>query len=102
MKMLVSLLLTALAATAPLVADGQPAQRRSDAQEAFDGRQRGALLPLREIEGRVLPQMRGAQYLGFDFEPESGIYTLKFLRNGSVIWIAVDGHTGHIVGRAGG
>ena len=102
MKMLVSLLLTALAAIVPPVADGQPAQRHSDAQEAFDGRQRGALLPLREIEARVLPQMRGAQYLGFDFEPERGIYALKLLRNGSVIWIAVDGRTGHIVGRAGG
>src|SRR3569832_2374696 len=102
LKMLVSLLLTALAAPAPLAADSQPAQRRGDVQQVFDGCLRGALLPLREIVGRVLPQMRGSQYLGFDFEPESGIYTLKFLRNGSVIWIAVDGHTGHIVGRAGG
>ncbi|MDH7972670.1 hypothetical protein QH494_10790 [Sphingomonas sp. AR_OL41] len=101
MKMLVPLLLTALAATAPLVADGQPAQRRSDAQDAWDARRQGRLLPLREIEAKVVPLMRGAQYLGFEFESESGIYTLKFLRNGSVIWVAVDGHSGQIVGRAG-
>ena len=102
MKMLVSLLLTALTATAPLIAEGQPLQRHGDAQNAFDGRLRGQLLPLREIEGRIVPTMRGAQYLGFDFEPESGIYTFKFLRDGSVIWIAVDGRSGHVVGRAGG
>jgi hypothetical protein len=101
MKMLVSLLLTALTASTPLVAEGQPPQRHSDAQDAWDGRRQGRLLPLPEIEGRVLPMMRGARYLGFDFEPESGIYTLKFLRNGSVIWVAVDGHSGQIVGRAG-
>ncbi|MEG3147392.1 hypothetical protein U1839_22285 [Sphingomonas sp. RT2P30] len=101
MKMLLPLLLTALAATAPLVADGQPAQRRNEAQDAWDGRRQGRLLPLREIEARVVPLMRGAQYLGFEFESESGIYTLKFLRNGSVIWVAVDGHSGQVVGRAG-
>jgi hypothetical protein len=101
MKMVVSLLLTALAAIASPMADGQPLQRHSDAQDAWDGRRQGRLLPLPEIEQRVLPMMRGARYLGFDFEPESGIYTLKFLRNGSVIWVAVDGHSGQIVGRAG-
>ena len=101
MKMLLSLLLTAFVAIAPLAAEGEPAQRHSDAQDAWDARKSGKLLPLREIEGRVVPQMRGAQYLGFDFEPESGIYTLKFLRNGSVIWVAVDGHSGQIVGRTG-
>ncbi len=101
MKMLASLLLTALIATAPLAVEGQPLQRHNEAQSAWDARQSGRLLPLREIENRVVPMMRGAEYLGFDFESESGIYTLKFLRNGSVIWIAVDGHSGQIVGRAG-
>jgi hypothetical protein len=59
------------------------------------------LLPVGEIERRVIPMMRGAQYLGFDFDPQTSIYTLKFLRNGSVIWVDVDGRTGRIVRRSG-
>lgn len=61
----------------------------------------GQILPAREIERRVVPQERGSQYLGFDFDPETNIYTLKFLRNGSVIWVDVDGRTGRIVRRSG-
>jgi len=59
------------------------------------------VMPVREIERRVIPQMQGAQYLGFDFDPATAIYTLKFLRNGSVIWVDVDGRTGRIVRRTG-
>lgn len=59
------------------------------------------VLPVREIERRVIPMMQGAQYLGFDFDPQTCIYTLKFLRNGSVIWVDVDGRNGRIVRRTG-
>jgi uncharacterized membrane protein YkoI len=45
--------------------------------------------------------MRGAQYLGSDYDSGSAIYTLKFLRDGTVIWVDVDGRTGQIVGRTG-
>ena len=93
-------MLTALTMLAP-AAPAQPLQRRGDQVDAFDGMRRGRLLPLREIEGRVVPTMRGAQYLGFDFDGASGIYTLKFLRNGTVIWVEVDGRSGQIVGRTG-
>ncbi len=56
---------------------------------------------VREVERRVIPRMPGAQYLGFDYDPASDVYTLKFLRNGSVIWVDVDGRTGNIVKRSG-
>ena len=59
-------------------------------------------LPAREIERRVIPTMPGAQYLGFIYDEATNIYTLKFLRNGSVIWVDVDGRTGRIVRRIGG
>ena len=59
------------------------------------------MLPLREIERRVVPQMGGAEYLGFDFDSETAIYTLKFVRNGQVIWVDVDGRSGQIVRRTG-
>ncbi len=79
---------------------GEPDQRRSDQMSAFHARKTGAL-SLREIEARVIPTMKGAQYLGFDYDSGSAIYTLKFLRDGTVIWVDVDGRTGQIVGRTG-
>ena len=100
MKMLVALALSALAALGPVPATAEPDQKREQ-QRTFDDMRNGRILVPREVEARVIPSMRGAQYLGFDFDSESGIYTLKFLRNGSVIWVAVDGHSGQIVGRAG-
>lgn len=98
MTMLVPILFGLATATAPLPTGGVQLQR-ADQREAWRARQEGRILPLKEIEGRVLPSMRGSQYLGFDFEPDRGIYTLKFLRDGTVIWVEVDGRSGQILGR---
>ncbi|MFA5969498.1 MAG: hypothetical protein WC816_09695 [Sphingomonas sp.] len=76
------------------------AQRRGEPQRVFDAARAGRLLPLPEIERRVLPTMSGSQYLGVDLDIDSGIYTLKFLRNGLVIWVQVDGRSGQILGRS--
>ena len=96
MKFLVPLAILGLATAPP--AD---AQRRGDQRHAYEGRRAGRLLPLPEIERRVVPTMRGAQYLGVDFDADLVVYTLKFLRDGTVIWIEVDGQTGQVVGRSG-
>ncbi|MGT2514094.1 PepSY domain-containing protein [Sphingomonas panni] len=77
-----------------------PDQLLRDHQAARAARDEGRILPMREIERRVLPQMRGAQYLGFDYDPDRGIYTLKFLRDGAVIWVDVDARTGQVTGRS--
>ena len=100
MKMLAALVLPLLLAAPAAPAAPAPEQQR-DQQQAFRARQQGRILPLREIEAKVLPAMRGSQYLGFDFEGDSGIYTLKFLRDGTVIWVDVDGRSGQIIGRTG-
>ncbi len=97
--MFVRILATGLVAVSG-VAQAIPDQQLRDHQAAREARAQGRILPLREIERRVVPQMRGAQYLGFDYDPDSGIYTLKFLRDGAVIWINVDGRTGQITGRS--
>jgi hypothetical protein len=76
-------------------------QRRSDQATAYAARRDGRLLGLREIEGRVVPTMRGAQYIGVDFDSGTGVYTLKFLRDGVVIWVDVDGRSGQVIGRTG-
>ncbi|MDQ2763938.1 MAG: hypothetical protein M3Y22_10785 [Pseudomonadota bacterium] len=100
MKMLAALLLCLI--TAPVLAEpAPPPQRRGDQVEAFEARRQGKILPLREIERRIVPQMRGSQYLGVELDSYNGIYTLKFLRDGTVIWIEVEGASGRIVGRTG-
>ena len=98
--MLGPILFTLATVTAPAPPPGAGLQHR-DQRAAFRARQQGRILPLREIEGRVLPTMRGSQYLGFDFDTDRGIYTLKFLRDGTVIWVEVDGSSGQIIGRTG-
>jgi uncharacterized membrane protein YkoI len=100
MKMLVPLALSALAALGPVSAPAEPAQRR-DQQEAFDQLRQGRIMPLREIEARVLPRMNGAQYLGVELDPQTSIYTLKFVRKGTVIWVYVDARSGKVVGQDG-
>ena len=81
-----------------LAASVAPDQRREQDQ-AWAAAKSGRLLPLKEIERRVLPTMPGAQYLGVEFDADAAVYTLKFLRDGAVIWVEVDGRTGQIVGR---
>jgi len=100
MKMIVALTLSTLAVLGPVPATAEPDQKREQ-QRTFDDMRNGRILVPREVEARVIPLMRGAQYLGFDFDAESGIYTLKFLRNGNVIWVEVDGRTGRLLGRTG-
>ena len=79
----------------------EPCLQRRDQDRAFEARKQGRILPLPEIERRVIPTMGGAQYLGPEVDFDSGVYTLKFLRNGTVIWVRVDGRSGQIIGRTG-
>ena len=95
-------LFACLAAVAFSGAMARDPRAQDGGQEAASARrQNGGLMPLRAIEARVVPQMRDAQYLGFLFDPQTNIYTLKFLRNGKVIWVDVDGRTGRIIRRTG-
>ena len=84
-----------------LGAPALPADQHRDQDQAWQARRQGHILPLKEIERRVVPTMPGAQYIGVDFDPGSAVYTLKFLRNGAVIWVDVDGRSGQVVGRTG-
>ncbi len=87
-----------LPVASPAVA--QPEQTR-DNLAAWRALREGRILPIKEIEKRVVPTMKDAQYIGFDFELPSAVYTLKFLRDGTVIWVDVDGRSGQVIGRTG-
>ena len=93
------LVLLALLAAPLMPAD---AQRRGDQDQAFQARREGAMMSLRSIENRIVPRMtaRGAAYIGAELDGGAR-YRLKFMRDGAVIWVDVDGRTGAVLARAG-
>ena len=93
------LLAAAIGAATVAPADARPRQREQD--EAFRGAQQGRYLPLRSIESRVLPRMRGFDYLGPELDAGSGRYRLKFMRDGQVVWIDIDARTGQVMRHSG-
>lgn len=74
-------------------------RHRGDQDFAFKAMRAGEIMSLADIEARVIPRMRGARYIGSTFDRDSAVYTLKFMREASVIWIDVDGRSGRIIGR---
>jgi uncharacterized membrane protein YkoI len=57
----------------------------------------GNVRSLRDIEGAVLPQMQGAQYIGPEYDPAAFVYRLKFIQDGHVIFVDVDARTGQVI-----
>jgi hypothetical protein len=99
MKAAIALALLTIAGAQPAAAQWH----RGDQDEAYQARRDGALMSLRAIENGIVPRMkaRGADYIGAEFDGSTGRYRLKFVRDGSVIWVDVDGRSGNIVARAG-
>ena len=77
------------------------ARRVRDQDRALEARQAGRIMPLHEIETRIVAQMPGCEYLGPEFDAGSGVYRLKFMRGLRVIFVDVDGRDGRIIGRSG-
>jgi len=75
-------------------------QSRNDQNEARKEMRAGNVLPLREIERRILPQMRDSEYLGPAYDATARVYRLKFIKDGSVTYIDVDARTGQIIHRS--
>jgi len=96
MTMFRTLLLAAACAaglsSAPALADPP-----RDANRAFQGVRQGRSMPLPQLERRVLPFMGGADYLGPELNGDSTRF--KFIQNGRVIWVDVDGQ-GRVVRRS--
>ena len=75
-------------------------QSRNDQGQAQREMRAGNQLSLREIERRILPQMRGSEYLGPSYDSTARAYRLKFIRDGRVTYIDVDARTGRIISRS--
>jgi uncharacterized membrane protein YkoI len=84
-----------LMAVAPQTAAA--AERRSEQNEARAQMMAGKVKSIRSIENRVLPRMSGSEYIGPEFDPGAQVYRLKFIRDGRVIFVDVDGRTGAIL-----
>ncbi len=103
-----ALLLTGLGAgtASAVVAEGTSEgtlaqdQNRDDQGEARREMRAGNQLSLREIERRILPQMRGSEYLGPSYDSTARAYRLKFIREGRVTYIDVDARSGRIINRS--
>lgn len=89
-------ILAALAAlavpTAPALAFAPKADQQQARKQMGEGN-----LSLRQIEARVLPKMRGMEYLGPEYFEDTRVYRLKFVDNGRVIFVDVDARSGSIL-----
>ncbi|MEO5705844.1 MAG: hypothetical protein ABIT10_11085 [Alteraurantiacibacter sp.] len=90
--------------TGPVFTDVALAQTRGGNAPAADEQQRareqmqaGRNMSIREIERRILPQMSGDEYIGFEYDPLASAYRLKFIREGRVIWVDVDARTARVL-----
>jgi len=97
-----STLFAAIALAASLAAVPASAQEqdrgRSDQHSARTEMQAGRNLPIRDIERRIIPQMRETdEYIGFEYDPTAQAYRLKFIRNGRMIWVDVDAQTARVL-----
>lgn len=89
-----------LVACAPQ-ADALDGKRRGEQSEAREQFMAGQVKSLRDIESRIIPRMRGMQYLGPEYDAGSQVYRLKFLDSGRVIFVDVDARTGAILRQTG-
>ena len=91
---LLFLLLCACVAAAPA-----GALRPREQDSAFRQAQRGRIMPLPRIEQRARehPFVRGARYLGPEFDEGAARYRMKFMRGDRVVWVEVDARNGRVL-----
>jgi len=98
LSLLVAAALLAGGLAAPAEAQrGRDGETRGDQASARQEMQAGRTLSSREIERRVVPQMRGHDYLSFEYHANDSAYRLKFIKEGQVTWVDVDARTGRIL-----
>src|SRR5216110_3271941 len=96
MKLLRTVLIAAAVASGLTGAHALAAPPR-DADRAWQATREGRSMPLPQLERRVMPMMGGADYLGPELNGDT--YRFKFMQNGRVIWVDVDGQ-GRVIRRS--
>jgi hypothetical protein len=91
-------------ASAPALSEGPrgprmqpPAGPVREQERAWEATREGRSMPLPQLERRVMPMMPGADYLGPELNGNA--YRFKFMQNGRVIWVDVDGQ-GRVIRRS--
>jgi hypothetical protein len=97
--LLTPVLAAAALAVVPVVAARQELARGEQGAARREA-QAGMIMRSGEIEARILPTMRGAEYLGFAYDSTARAYRLKFIRDGRVTYVDVDARTGRVIGRS--
>jgi uncharacterized membrane protein YkoI len=100
MYRLVALVLAGALAASGFAAVPAGAQSRDDQGTARKESHEGRQLTSREIEKLVLPQMKGMNYLTFEYDSVAKVYRLKFIKDGHVVFVDVDARTGKILSRS--
>ena len=77
--------------------------QRHDAAAPYHDTRQGMVHKLSTIEAEIVPDMkrRGCTYIGAEYYSASLHYRLKFMHDGSVVWIDVDGRDGKVIAQAG-
>lgn len=98
----IALLLAATLTMTGFTAPSALAQSRNDQGEARKEMRAGNVLPLREIERRVVTPLKsqGHEYLGPAYDSTAMAYRLKFIKDGRVSFVDVDARTGRILQRS--
>ena len=82
---------------APAAAQHGRDAARGDQASAREQMEAGREMAPREIERRIIPQMRGHDYLGFEYDAGASAYRFKFIKEGQVTWVDVDARTGRVL-----
>ena len=75
-------------------------QAQTDQSKARMEMRAGNVLSLRQIERRILPRMKGSEYLGPAYDSAARAYRLKFIKDGRVTYVDVDAKSGKIINRS--
>ncbi|HEX6785122.1 MAG TPA: hypothetical protein VF098_10785 [Sphingomicrobium sp.] len=109
LRILLPAVVAAMVVSTPALADGPRGhpqrpnispmreQPLREQERAFEATRDGRSMPLPQLERRIMPMMGGADYLGPEMNGDT--YRFKFMQNGRVIWVDVDGR-GNIIRRS--
>jgi len=89
--------LAALAGTAVLPAFADTGNEQASARNNVKS---GGAMKIGQIEGVVLPKMKGYSYIGFTYFPIENIYRLRFLNGIRAVDVDVDARNGRILSRS--